>query len=288
MGTTALARTLEQHPEVFLSDPKETHFFAHAGTDVTYCGPGDDLTLNRWIIREPEQFNQLFEAGKHCQRRGDGSVSTLAYPHIAIPNIQRYGDEDFRVIVMLREPVARAFSSYLYLRGLGREPQESFAEALAAEPDRIEKGYQHMWQYRAMSRYHTLLQPFVDAFGDRLCIIIQEEFKRDATTTRADVCRFLGIDDAFLFNELNSVNSGGEPRSLLATRIMNLARTNKSVLKGVKGLTSSRLRERIRSLNLIKPSLDINLSQQLRDEFKGDVKYVESLLGRRLDKWHAA
>ena len=41
-GTTSLHEYLKEHPQVFMSTPKELTFFGHEGTDGLFNGPHDD------------------------------------------------------------------------------------------------------------------------------------------------------------------------------------------------------------------------------------------------------
>lgn len=285
-GTSALMQVLGQHPDVFVSSPKEMHFYAHAGHPVTYRGPGDELMMNARIVDDPDAFHALFDAGRSARRRGDGSVSTLVRPEVSIPNIRRHADEDVRIVVMLREPVARAHSSFLYLRGRGHEPLERFEDALEAEPQRRRDGFHHMWWYRGLSRYREQLEPFVDAFGERLRVVPLDDYKADPGAVLASLCRFLGLDDAFDFDASADVNRGGEPKSRALVNLMNAARARPVVQASVKALTSARFRERVRSRNLVRPSIDEGLRDRLAHDFADDRRYVESVLGRELAAWH--
>src|SRR5688572_18022865 len=79
-GTTALARRLAAHPEVFITEPKENHFFAHAERPRHYTGIGDDVMINRSLISDPSQYLALYASAGRARWRGDGSVSTLYHP----------------------------------------------------------------------------------------------------------------------------------------------------------------------------------------------------------------
>ena len=45
-GTTALYQHLVTHPGLFLTTPKEPHYFALAGTRPAFTGPGDRQTIS--------------------------------------------------------------------------------------------------------------------------------------------------------------------------------------------------------------------------------------------------
>ena len=284
-GTTALVRALEQHPEVSFTDPKEVHFFAHANAPVLYRGPGDDLTVNRPMVSDPTEFAQLF-GGAETKVRGEGSVSTLFVPERSIPAISTYAAPGTKVIVMLREPAARAYSAYLLQRGRGHEELESFADGLAAEPERAENGYQHIWQYRAMSRYHEQLPAFVAAFGADLWVGIMEELRAEPHREIERLCQFLEIDPGYQFDLDIEINRGGEPRSRALSKTINVAWRLKATRKLVLTLSTQGVRDRIRGATLSRPDADPAVMADLRQDLRPAVDYVEALLCRPIDLWH--
>jgi hypothetical protein len=283
-GTTALARTLAQHPDVFITEPKEVHFLAHADEPVTYTGPGDDQMINRSMVTDVDTYYRLFDGGAGAKARGEGSVSTLYHAHRSIPAIDKYAERDTNVIAILREPTARALSAYHYLRARGFEPAERFDQALALEPERHAVGYHHLWHLRAMSRYRDQLPLFAGHFGLRLHIIIQEEYRRSPDDHLYDLTRFLGIDPTFRFSTDLDVNRGGEPRSKLVARTLSALRSSPVAASAVKRVTPASMRERIRAANLRAVGRPAGFGR-LWDEFAPDRLVVEELLGRPIPDW---
>ena len=284
-GTTALCRALARHPEIYLTKPKETHFLAFAGQDVRFTGPGDDQMINGVAVTDPEAWIALCERGQSQRYRCDGSVSTLFYHDASIENIKTYVGPDVRLVVSLREPVMRAFSSYLYLVSRGHETLASFAEALADEPRRRDEGWHHLWQYAAMSHYGPQLEAFVDAFGrDALFVFTHDELRRDREDLLTRLCSWLELDPGPTLAEQGEVNIGGVPKSSVLHNAMQRARASwlQPVLKRA---TSERFRERVRTSNLDRPELDPDLRRSLLTQFGDDVAVVEELLGRPLPSW---
>ena len=76
-GTTALARTLQQHPDIFFSTPKETHFLAFAGRTLDFRGPGDELMMNRVATTDPQKFAALFDSARAGNRVYRGIAALL-------------------------------------------------------------------------------------------------------------------------------------------------------------------------------------------------------------------
>lgn len=284
-GTTAVARALGQHPDVFMTTPKETHFFAHPGQSQKYAGPGDEEMINSQLITDPDAYLRLYDRASSYRARGEGSVSTLFRPEVSIDAIRRFADPDVRLIAILREPAERAYSSYLYLRGRGFERAETFAEGLRLEPERTADNFHHMWRYEAMSRYADQLPAFQDEFGDRLQVHIFEEYRSSPTESLQRMCQFLDIDSEVAFDTELNVNRGGVPRSRLLSRAMGVARSSSSITAMVKRLTPYSMRERIRAANLSRPNAEEATLTALRDRCRGDVRAVESALGRDIPLW---
>jgi hypothetical protein len=269
---------------VFVTDPKETHFWAFTGSPRTFSGPGDDDMFNRHLVTDPDRYLALYAGSAGALARGDGSVSTLYHPSASIDAIRRYAAPDVRLVCLLREPAARAHSAYLYLRSRGYEHLDTFAAGLAAEPDRIASGHHHMWHYRAMSRYADQLPAFAEAFGDRLLIAVCEEVQADPGAFSHTLLEFLGLDPEPPLDLTTEVNRGGEPRSALVTRTFGALRRHTFVRRAVRAVVPTRVRESVRRVNLA-PTPPLDLSA-LRTEFIPDVAAVEHLLGRPVPAWH--
>lgn len=285
-GTTALTSFLGEHPEVAVATPKEPHFLAFPGGAPHFTGPGDDDLVNRVAVRDEQAWRDLFR-GRPERRRGEGSVTTLAHPGAAIPAIERFCAPGCRLVVMLRDPVDRAFSSWLYLRSRGYDAG-TFEECLAAEQERTAAGWSHMWQLARLSRYAEQLRPFAAAFGDRLLVVVQEEFAADPRGQFRRVLEFLEVDPDADIDPSRPVNAGGLPRSTTLTSAMNVLRRSPALRRLVTTAVPQRQRERIRSANLdrttVEPATRAALAAALRD----DVRELEDLLGRRLGAWSTA
>jgi Sulfotransferase family len=279
-GTTALASFLGAHPDVHVSTPKEPHFLAFPGGAPWFVGPGDDDLINRVAVRDEETWRQLFR-GRTEPRRGEGSVTTLCHPEASIPAVQRLCAPDCRLVVLLRDPVERAFSSWQYLRSRGYDAG-SFEEGLAAEGERTRAGWGHMWQFERLSRYGEQVAPFAAAFGDRLLVVLQEEFAADPEHELRRVLRFLDVDPDVAIDPGRRVNEGGLPRSAVATRATNLVRRSPSARRLVTRFVPERSRERVRTANLRRASVDPTTRQRLAASLSEDLAHLQSVIGRDL------
>lgn len=119
-GTSSLAQYISTHPEVALSKPKEPHFF-----DANYS-----KGMSYYLTRH-------FKNWRHEKVAGEATPSYLIVPYVAerilheIPQV--------KLIVILRNPVMRAFSSW-WMFHARRMEQLSFADAISLEERQISEG----------------------------------------------------------------------------------------------------------------------------------------------------
>ena len=285
-GTTALASFLGEHPDVFVSTPKEPHFLAFPERGPQFRGLGDDDLVNRPAVRGLREWEGLFR-GRGERRRGEGSVTTLCFPETSIAGIQRFCPPECRFVVMLRDPVDRAYSSWLYLRSRGYDAG-SFEECLQAEEHRTRAGWSHMWQLRRLSRYADQLAPFLEAFGDRVLVVIQEEFAAEPVGQFRRILEFLDVDPGVTVDVTRRVNEGGTPRSRSVATALNVLRRSAPARRLVRSLVPERRREQVRSASLRGGSVDAGTRSALAAAFTPDIRSLEQLLGRDLRIWPSA
>jgi len=278
-GTSALARYLDAQDGVSFSKPKETHFLAHANERVAYGDPGADHLINDHAVTDPDAWFAIFDA-LPAGLKGEGSVSTLAFPDASLPNIERYCPADVKVIVCLREPVARMHSSWLYLHSRGQETIDDFEDALAAEPTRTADNWHHMWRYRALSTYGPQLDAFIDALGrDRVHIVIAERLDGLDSPEFAAVATFLNIDLSDQGTEFGEINRGGVPNQSPAARLVMALQKSSALVDIVRRLIPIELRERMHSRLFDRPELDDDLWQRLHPEWESTIAAVEAHVG---------
>jgi hypothetical protein len=191
-----------------MSPVKETNFFA--GYRYPLKGPGDDEAIRLGIdrnadgsIREQhaaiinslEEYAELFAESGESKARGEISPSYLFVPEAA-DRIKAMLPE-VKILVLLRNPVKRAFSNYATLFMSGRETEE-LEIALSKEEERLRKGYEHFWAYKGLGLYYDQTRRYVELFGrSRVGIWLYEDMSSDPVQIFQEICRFIGVDDSF-------------------------------------------------------------------------------------------
>lgn len=104
---------------------------------------------------------------------------------------------DAKILLLLRDPVERAYSNYLMELARGRENLD-FRSALAKEEGRLRtsKEYFHTYAYRERGRYGLYLPRFLAQFEPRnVHIMIFETLISQTASELRDLHRFLGLGD---------------------------------------------------------------------------------------------
>ncbi|MFT3865061.1 MAG: sulfotransferase [Solirubrobacterales bacterium] len=268
-GTTNLHSLLARHPQVFMSTPKEPHFLAAPQTTQEAAH-----TLN--VIRDESSYISLF-ADAVEPIRGESSTTNWWRPETAA-RIDAFSPGS-RVIVILRDPVERAFSHYL---NDVRESIESrpFGETLTdsrpgegalrwGDPDiRIELGF-----------YADRLAAYRETFGDRLLVLFADDLFADADAQMRAISEFLGLTrDSLISSSDHGTNAHRMPRGRLARRALR----SPLIRAAGRRIVPSRVRQRAYELlmhDVAKPRMDPRSRERLRRLYAADSAKLESVLG---------
>jgi len=184
-GTTWLYHLLDRHPDVFMAKPvkPEPKFFL---VDELYAR-GPDYYAERWFSNVPP--GQV--AGEKSTNYLESEVAAQRIRE-TVPRI--------KLVFILREPAARAYSNYLWSRMNGLE-SDDFETALERERHReqeypVEQRVSRPHSYFSRGLYARLLRPYYDAFpGENILILKYDEMVASPGRLAARLHRFLGISE---------------------------------------------------------------------------------------------
>jgi len=216
-GTTSLYAYMRQHPEVFMPDLKEPHFFS--GVRAT-----DDQSVYVQSIADEDEYLRLFLPGKDYKRIGEASPSYLWHPeaaariHAANPNA--------RIIILLRDPIERAYSHYLMDVRRGRQTLP-FLEAVRKDYDSPEKGWGVSHLYVELGLYEEQVARYINLFGEEQVLVLPfDDLKRDPIGTTHRALNFIGVDPALANwpKNLRAHNPAATPRGKIAASLLQSRR----------------------------------------------------------------
>ena len=163
-GTTALHAALATHPGLYLSPVKEPKYYltdgrppaaqraARPGRRAQRAGVG--VAARRTTSRcSPARRPATVARGEHAVLPlRPGAQARLAAD---VPGV--------KVVVVVRDPVDRAWSNWVHLRADGLEPEADFLAAVRLEERRIADGWAPFWHYRGLGRYGEQLRDLLRA-----------------------------------------------------------------------------------------------------------------------------
>ena len=168
-GTTSLHRALRRHPEVFAPGEKELHFF------------------DRQFDRGVGWYESLFAEAPGTGPVGEATPNYVYDDHA----VERMAGvlPDARVVVLLRDPVERAYSQYWMQRSAHHETLD-FADAVATEAERLaspDPNARAYYSYVDRGRYVGQLQRLRAYYpAEQTLVVLYEDLTRPA---RGDVPR---------------------------------------------------------------------------------------------------
>lgn len=286
-GTTSLHYYMDQHPEIYMSPRKDTFFFNFDGRQPDYGGPGDNEWYRDFAVIDRNEYEALFEGVTDEKAVGEACAKYLYDPQAA----KRIHDyiPDTKLIAILRNPVDRAFSSYMQQIRDGLETVDDFGEALKLEASRIRQNWRPIWHYRTRGLYYGQLQTYLRLFGSaQIRIYLYEDLMHNPLSMLKELFQFLGVDDQFTPDTSMRHNVSGIPRSRLLRNLIMKPNRLKSV---VKPLLPRNIRSGIKSaltansINMKKPEILTETRAKLTDAYRNDVLKVQSLIQRDLSSW---
>jgi len=204
-GTSSLYELLQVHPDVFLPSEKrpEPHFFLR-----------DHEFARGLTYYETRYFSS------HAQEKAVGEASTSYIFDSRVPERVARSLPSVKLVLMLRNPVERAFSNYWHSVNCGFE-KLSFEEAILAEDRRVEEclsnGLQDIQPYAYASRsdYYPQITRWLSWHNRQaMHFMLFEELVAHREGLLEDVARFLGITtDGFNHAKLPHSNSATPPGS---------------------------------------------------------------------------
>ena len=267
-GTTTLFETLNKHPGIFMSQRKECRYFS--------CMPGDfsgPMTIHsNDIIKSLEKYQGLFKKAKSSQLCGDVSPDYLYYHHNAVPKILNEINAQVPIIIVLRNPIDRAYSNYLHHV---RERWENlgFEDALNAEEERRAANWAWGWSYVDVGLYAEQVKAYTDNFERVLLLLFEEDVVTGQATEK--VLDFLNLNSLPKSPGNIHANVSGYPQNRWLHRIMTdelIVRKVKNAIKATPLYTNSkRLYHKMMEANLKKEEMAAKTREMLKEKFQEDV-----------------
>lgn len=278
-GTTSLHYYLAEHPDIAMSAIKEPNYFLFRQTpDGPVACIADDRRLLAKSVPERDRYERLFAGPASAV----GEASPLYLYTRETPQLIRQAVPDARLIAVVREPVERTWSHFVYVNDdLGDRTTAAFADAVERELPLGYEPYRTGTHFVRPSAYAEQLQRYRDVFDPQQLLVVSYDDLVDRTaTTMAQIFRFLGVDDSVVPDTSVRYNPSSGERSLVA-RVDRLVRPTFPYLKRAlpARLTGrlARTRARVRASRRTTdgPHIPAETRQRLAAHFRPDVEWLE-------------
>jgi len=262
-GTTSLYHYLNQHPQIYMSPRKETYFFMSSNNEI-------------------ENYKALFKEANGEIAIGEATPFYLY--NKKSPELIKNCLPQVKLIIVLRNPVDRAYSHFLYWRSQGQEPIVDFAKAIREEPIRIRDGYGINYHYINQGFYAPQLQRYLNLFdSSNIKINLYSDLVKNPSHFVKEIYNFLDVDDSFAAPTNQAFKKTAVPRNKVIDKIL---KTSNPVKEISKTLLSDKSRKLIANkLLLSKLNISYNLRQELIEFYREDILKTQRLVQRDLSIW---
>ena len=283
-GTTTLFEILREHPRIFMPQRKESRYFSCMPRDI--AGPRTVSPIDN--PQTLDEYKKLFINAKPDQLSGDISPDYLYHCQVSVPKILNEINAQIPIIIILRNPVERAYSNYLHHVRDGWE-NLSFEDALDAEEQRRTANWAWGWNYVGVGLYAEQVKAYLDNFERVLLLLFEEDIVTGLATDK--VLDFLNIGPFQAGPGKVHANISGYPQNRLLHWIM----TDKLVVRKVKNAVkttplyacSKQIYRKVMEANLKKEEMAPHTRQMLKEKFQDDVALLAEYTGLPVQKFWA-
>jgi hypothetical protein len=271
-GTTLLHDMLAQHPDIFMSQPKELWHFNHP----------DHQTRS-------DAYLSFFRKGAGFKVRGESTPiysETLTFPHV--PGALATFSPGAKIIYLVREPFARFKSQWRQTLDSGHWAKTGFYDKKMPTSYR-DAVFRHP-PFLLASMYWTNISTYMQHFpASAIKVLLFEDFAANPRSVCRDVFRFLEVDEGFVPDLERSRQNSSDGKSVYSPLVSAFRR---AVPPRLRGALPKRLRHRVRDriINATAPQFDhAALSEEDEMEIRRillpEVTQLYRFLGITTDPW---
>ncbi len=291
-GTTSLHYWLSQHPEIFMSKPKEPRFFC---TDqIKEADNFHNKKIDYFQYRQWEKYLNLFKNVGDEKIVGESTPRYL-YSHEAPKKIYNF-NQNAKIIILLREPFEflRSYHSQILKN---QENIKSFKRAMQIEAKRKNNQKKipksavapSFLYYQDLINFHRYIENYKNIFpNNQIKIILLDDLKNDPIDTYKNILKFLNIKN---FNFIPSVEVKNKNKKIYSTFLKIFAKSSsykkakapfqKIIPKKIRSKLFYTLKNKNIKTKERKPIKE-SMRVELMKEFKPEVENLSRILNRDL------
>jgi hypothetical protein len=282
-GTTALSEYLRSHPKVFMTNPKEPHFFAE---DFGNYRPYKTL----------DQYLALYRDCSPRHKAVGEASPTYICSKVAVRNIHKFNSWA-KIIAMLRNPVDLVYSLHQQNTYAFHENVMDFESAWRLQEARSRGEHippfcdsPLLLQYFEIGRLGAQMERVYSSFSrEQVHVILFEDFVSNTARHYAEALRFLEVPHDGR-SEFPPVNEGKVRRFPWLWRLFyQVPHPVRGAVEKASvrlGMPKAKMRLKARlSAKVKRKALSPAFMSELRENFREDVQLLGGLIGRDLNQW---
>ena len=246
--------------------------------------------------RNYERYLDFFKEAIGVKAIGEASTPYLSSPESPARIAKQYPWS--KILIILRNPVKRAYSLYNWMISEGYEWFFPFEKALKIEESRLKDKrfeynnpqyfYNYLYFYSGL--YSEQIKRYLDAFPkEQIRIYLLEDLKQDPIGLTKEIYNFLEVDASFTPNDISIFNSGKTP---ISVPLQFFAKQKlPKYLDRIRFPKSKKIQNLILKANCLGNN---NKAGQLKAEtkihlqkcYKEDIDRTANLINRDLEEWY--
>jgi len=268
-GTTSLYEYLKKNPEIYMSTIKEPNYFSpNLNPSLLIMKP----------IRDKEKYLALFKNVKNETAIGEASPNYLWDP--MAPQLISKVVPSAKIIMILRDPVERAFSHYLMHLSNGTETR-SFRSVIddAIRPTTndyirriVEAGF-YSKQIQQYKKYFT---------SNQMKIFIFEEFMQDIKKYVKDIMKFLNVNEYIPNNIEIKYNQYSIPRGEISSNVLRSETAKQLGQKILSQPVGTFLIKKVLNKKVDKPEMSKQDRMFLEGIYQSDSLELQKILNKKI------
>jgi hypothetical protein len=283
-ATTSIYHYLNQHPQIQMSKSLEPNFFVErACLGLQSANPLSSVSDLRSYELEWDNAKQ----SSHLGEKSPAYLYCESSPRLIRERIPGVG-----LIAILRNPVERAYSHYLFHRRTGAEELD-FWDAVDCARSRHSNGFHWAYDYIGAGMYHSQLSRYFASFPkEQIRILNYDRFGEDVYGVCNEILAFLGVTQPFKPTIRIHNKSGGydAPFSTFFHAGSPLANVARRI--GLRRLLPGRLYAYLDSQRRIGRSITAescppDVYQRLRPVYADEIARLSELTGMDFSTWLA-
>ena len=270
-GTTAMYELLRRSNGICMSSVKEPRFF---NTAI------DHSVFMSGSVTDEAAYLELFRDCDPSAILGEASPSYLIDPYAPSRIFER--SPHAKIIVMVRDPVARAYSHYRFHETRTGRASRTFDEAITACEMELDREFYHPNSVLQTGLYSRQIRRFQDTFGPaQVKVVVYDDFIGNPARVAGEVCDFAGAPQPSVISlDDGQRNAAAVPRNACAAAIMSNRFARSIVRRAGLGAVAVRFATR----HLVKaqesPAMLASSRKRLEAIYCEDTAQLELLLGR--------